>query len=82
MDDLFDKSSYTNTIIGQPSIYSNKTLISKLTGLKSNGTQLKNLNINNKNNINNYKHKVLESESVQNLNPKSKNGDYISLDVK
>ena len=82
MDDLFDKSSYTNTLIGQPSVYSNKTLISKLTGLKSNGTQLKNLNINNKNNINNYKHKVLESESVQNLNPKSKNGDYISLDVK
>ena len=84
MDDLFDKSSYTNTLIGQPSVYSNKTLFSKLTVNKSNGTQLKKMNMNNNmsNNVNsnNAKNKVQESESVQNLNPK--NSDYISLNVK
>ena len=75
MDDLFDKSSYANTLIGQPSIYSDKTLFSKLTVRNSTSVKIKNK----KNNINNQ---ILENESVQQLNPKAKNSDYIALNVK
>ena len=74
-DDLFDKSSYAKTLIGEQSVYSDKTLFSKLTVRKSN-----------KNKINNMRSETLEpineNESVQQLAPKQKNSEYISLNVK
>ena len=75
MDDLFDKSSYANTLIGEHSVYSNKTLFSKLTVRNST-----NLKINNKSN--NIDNQINENESVQQLYPKAKNSDYVSLNVK
>ena len=75
MDDLFDKSSYAKTLIGEQSVYSDKTLVSKLTIRKSN-------NIKKNNKINNIKKPITENESVQQLAPKNINKDYIALDVK
>ena len=75
MDDLFDKSSYANTLIGEHSVYSNKTLFSKLTVRNST-----NLKINNKRN--NTDNLINENESVQQLYPKAKNSDYVALNVK
>ena len=74
-DELIENSSYANTLIGEQSVFSDKTLISKLTH--------QNQSINNKNQKNNYK--VIQStgfdnESIINLNPK--NSDYVSLNVK
>ena len=74
-EELIDKSSYTITI-GNQSVYSDKTLISKIT--------FKN-NLNKKNQLNNLKNKGaerFENESVKILNPKDKNNDYVSLNVK
>ena len=75
MDDLFDKSSYANTLIGEHSVYSNKTLFSKLTVRNSNSVKM----INKRNNIDNQ---INENESVQQLYPKAKNSDYVSLNIK
>jgi len=69
-DDLIDKSSYGNTLIGEQSVYSDKTLISKLTLKSNNGLISKTPG-------------GLENESVKELNPKNNNnGDYVALDVK
>ena len=69
-DDLFDKSSYAKTLIGEQSVYSDKTLISKLTLKSNNGLISKTPG-------------GLENESVKELNPKNNNnGDYVALDVK
>ena len=65
VDDLFDKSSYTNTLIGEQSVYSDKTLFSKLT-----------VRNNKKNN------QGFENESVQHLNPKMSNSEFVALNVK
>ena len=76
-DELIEKSSYANTLIGEQSVFSEKTLISKLTYQNQNGS------INKKNQKNNYKIKQstgFDNESLINLNPK--NADYVSLDVK
>ncbi len=75
MDDLFDKSSYANTLIGEHSVYSDKTLFSKLTVRNSNSVKM----INKRNNIDNQ---INENESVQQLYPKAKNSDYVSLNIK
>ena len=72
VDGLFDKSSYANTLIGAQSVYSDKTLISKLTVRNT-------INNNNKDNITNTIH---ENESVQQLYPKSKKSGYVALNVK
>ena len=74
-DDLFDKSSYAKTVIGEHSVYSEKTLFSKLTVRKSNKTK------------NNFKKTgtlgpINENESVQQLASKNKGSEYISLNVK
>ena len=71
MDDLFDKSSYTKTVIGEQSIYTDKTLLSKMTIRKSNNIKKTHI-------INNP---ISENESVQQLKPKSKTSEYISLNV-
>ena len=72
-DDLIDKSSYTNTLIGEQSIYSDKTLTSKIT-IQNNKLQ----KINSLHSRNNG----FENESIKQLNPKSKNSDYVALNVK
>ena len=75
-DELIDKSSYTNTI-GSQSVFSDQTLISKITFKKN--------NINKKSNLNSFRNKRiggLENESLKQLNPKYKSNDYISLNVK
>ena len=75
-DELIEKSSYARTIIGEQSIYSDKTLTSKLT-LKNNlnkRSQMKSLI--NQNSIG------FENDSVKQLNPKYKSNEYITLDVK
>ena len=73
VDDVFDKSSYARTLIGEQSVHSDKTLISKLT-------------VRNNNRINYQRNKIinqgLETESVQQLNPKNKNNNYVALNVK
>ena len=74
-DEMIEKSSYANTLIGEQSVFSDKTLISKLTS--------QNNSVNNKNQKNNIKIKsssVFDNESFSNLNPK--NGDFVSLNVK
>ena len=74
LDVLFDKSSYTNTLIGTHSVYSDKTLFSKISR-KKNVNKEKNMNNNIINTIN-------ENESVQELNPKAKTNGYVSLNIK
>ena len=71
MDDLFDKSSYTKTVRGEQSIYTDKTLLSKMTIRKSNNIKKTHI-------INNP---ISENESVQQLKPKSKTSEYMSLNV-
>ena len=71
-DELIEKSSYSNTLIGEQSIYSDKTLFSKLS-LKNNlnkGNHMKSLM--NQNSIG------FENDSVKKL----KSDDYITLNVK
>ena len=77
VDELIEKSSYANTLIGEQSIYSDKTLVSKLT--------YKNNNKRENNQIINHKNKQsfgFENESLKQLNPSFKSNDYIALNVK
>ena len=76
-DDLFDKSSYAKTLIGEQSVYSDKTLISKITVRKSN----RNKNIQRNETLEPI-NEINENESVQQLAPKQKDSEYISLNVK
>ena len=83
VDDLFDKSSYTNTLIGEQSVYSDKTLFSKLTVRNNKKNNKERNNMNNINNINNNKNNQgFENESVQHLNPKMSNSEFLALNVK
>ena len=83
VDDLFDKSSYTNTLIGEQSVYSDKTLFSKLTVRNNKKNNEARNNMNNINNINNNKNNQgFENESVQHLNPKMSNSEFVALNVK
>ena len=72
-DDLIDKSSYGNTLIGEQSVYSDKTLMSKIT--IQNNRLLKTNTLLSRNN-------TFENESIKQLNPKPKNSDYVALNVK
>ena len=72
-DDLIDKSSYANTLIGEQSVYSDKTLISKIT-FQSNKLQKANT-LHSRNN-------AFENDSIKQLNPRLKNSDYVALNVK
>ena len=73
VDELIEKSSYGNTLIGEQSVYSEKTIFSKITSQNKNNKVIHNK-------INSY---GLESESVKKLNPTSSNTeDYVSLKVK
>ena len=77
VDELIEKSSYANTLLGEQSIYSDKTLVSKLT--------YKNNNKRENNQIINHKNKQsfgFENESLKQLNPSFKSNDYIALNVK
>ena len=76
-DDLFDKSSYAKTLIGEQSVYSDKTLLSKITVRKSN----RNKNIQRNETLEPI-NEINENESVQQLAPKQKDSEYISLNVK
>ena len=71
-NELIEKSSYANTLFGEQSVFSEKTLFSKIT--------FKNKN-NQANNIKNKSYGI-ESESVKKLNSTLNNNDYISLEVK
>ena len=83
VDDLFDKSSYTNTLIGEQSVYSDKTLFSKLTVRNNKKNNKARNNMNNINNINNNKNNQgFENESVQHLNSKMSNSEFVALNVK
>ena len=78
-DDLIDKSSYGNTLIGSQSVYSDKTLVSKLTFPSNN---LKKYN--NRNNSKNKKSILIENDSIKQLITKNNgySNDYVSLTVK
>ena len=78
-DELYEKSSYANTLLGEQSIFSNQTLISKLTynvgnNIKNSSNQI--INSRNKQNLG------FENESLNQLKTDFKNSDYIALNVK
>ena len=72
-DDLIDKSSYANTLIGEQSVYSDKTLASKIT-IQYNKLQKTNTLLSRNN--------TFENDSIKQLNPRLKNSDYVALNVK
>ena len=65
------------TLIGEQSVYSDKTLLSKITVRKSN----RNKNIQRNETLEPI-NEINENESVQQLAPKQKDSEYISLNVK
>ena len=74
-DELIDKSSYANTLVGEQSVYSDRTLVSKITGKN-------NINRNKLNAFLNKKSNDFDNESAKHLNSAFKSNDYVSLKVK
>ena len=74
-DDLIEKSSYANTLIGEQSVYSDRTLVSKI-------TVRNNINKNKLNSLINKKSYGFDNDSAKHLKTVFKSNDYISLNVK